>query len=217
MTGERKELSRKCPRDAGQSPEAHAFSNGSARYQAKRKPWQLLVVVLRATQKVLRLLAQSEHSPSASDTALGDWYANRIVIARQPLLLLVSQKSLLSILTPARDVKQLPERLPEIVGARLRRLDMDETVIAAEVEAMNVVVVAETTDRSVTGQMVDFAKHLTYYLPEKAWSEADLQAAEGKLAKMPCRSSRPFDQVIFPLDATLRLLANAWSADGVRH
>jgi hypothetical protein len=63
------------------------------------------VVVLRATQKVLRLLPQPRHIPGASDTALGDWYVNRIVIARQPLLLLVSEKSLLSVLTPARDVK----------------------------------------------------------------------------------------------------------------
>jgi hypothetical protein len=124
------------------------------------------VVVLRATQKVLGLLPPLEHSPAVSDTALGDWYVNRIVIARQLLLLLVSEKSLLSILTPARDVKELPERLPEAVAARLRRLGISEAVVAAEIAAMDAVVVGKTTDRSVTGQMVDFAKHLTYYLPE---------------------------------------------------
>lgn len=90
------------------------------------------MVILRATQKVLRLLPQSGHDPGASDAALGDWYVNRIVIARQPLLLLVSEKSLLSVLSPARDVKGLPKRLPETVAARLRRLGIDETVVAAE-------------------------------------------------------------------------------------
>lgn len=175
------------------------------------------MVVLRATQKVLRLLPQSGHSPGASDTALGDWYVNRIVIARQPLLLLVSEKSLLSVLSPARDVKGLPKRLPEAVAARLRRLGIDEAVVAAEIGAMSAVVVGKTTDRSVTGQMVDFAKHLTYYLPDNGWNEWDLHAAENKLAEMPCRASGPFDKVIFPQDATLRLLADAWSAGGVRH
>jgi len=175
------------------------------------------VVVLRATQKVLRLLPQQGHSPGASDTALGDWYVNRIVISRQRLLLLVSEKSLLSILTPARDVKELPERLAETVAARLRRLGIDDAVVAAEIGAMSVVAVAKTADRSVTGQMVDFAKHLTYYMPENGWSEWDLQAAEGKLAQMPCRASGPFDKVIFPRDAALRLLAHAWSGHGVRH
>jgi hypothetical protein len=98
------------------------------------------------------------------------------VIARQPLLLLVSKKSLLSILTPARDVRGLPKRLPEAVAARLRRLGIDEAVVAAEVGAMSAVVVGETTDRSVTGQMVDFAKHLTYCLPDNSWNEWDLHA-----------------------------------------
>jgi hypothetical protein len=174
------------------------------------------VVVLRATQKVLRLLPQSGHR-AASDTALGDWYVNRIVIARQPLLLLVSEKSLLSILTPARDVKALPERLPEVVAARLRRLGIDEAVVAAEIAAMDAVVVGKTTDRSVTGQMVDFAKHLTYYLPDNGWNEWDLHAAENRLAEMPCRASGPCDKVIFPHDAALRLLTDAWSGGGVRH
>jgi hypothetical protein len=169
------------------------------------------MVVLRATQKVLRLLPQQGHSPGASDTALGDWYINRIVVARQPLLLLVSERSLLSILTPARDVKGMTERLAETVAARLRRLGIDDAVVAAEIGAMSVVTVAKTADRSVTGQMVDFAKCLSYYLPKKAWSATDLQGAEDKLAKMPCRASRPFDEVIFPREAALRLFVSTWS------
>jgi hypothetical protein len=175
------------------------------------------VVVLRATQKALQLLPQAVDPRGASDTALGDWYVNRIVIARQPLLLLVSEQSLLSILTPARDVKGLPERLPEAVAARLRRLSVNEAVVAAEVAAMDIVVVAKTTDQSVTGQMVDFAKHLTYYLPDNGWNEWDLHAAESRLAKMPCRASGPFEKVIVPRDSALRLLADAWSGGGVRH
>jgi hypothetical protein len=175
------------------------------------------VIVLRATQKVLRLLPQSGHGAGASDTALGEWYVNRIVIARQPLLLLVSEKSLLSILTLGRDVKRLPERLAEAVASRLRRLGVDEAVVAAEVAAMDAVVVGKTTDRSVTGQMVDFAQHLTYCLPDNTWNEWDLHAAENRLAGMPCRASGPFEKVIFPQDAARRLLADAWSGGGVRH
>lgn len=111
----------------------------------------------------------------------------------------------------------LPERLAETVATRLRRLGIDDAVVAAEIAAMNVVAVAKTVDRSVTGQMVDFAKHLTYCMPEAAWSERDLQVAEGRLAEMPCRASGPSDKVIFPQDAALRLLASAWSGDGIVH
>lgn len=175
------------------------------------------MVVLRATQKVLRLLPPSKLSPGASDTALGDWYVNRIAIARQPMLLLASATSLLSVVVSARDVKDLPDRFAAIVAARLRRLSIDDAVVAAEVEAMSVVVVAKTIDRSVTGQMVDFAKCLPHYLSGGGWTESDLLAAEDKLAEMPCRASGPLDKVIFPRDAARRLLASTWSSHGMTH
>jgi hypothetical protein len=91
--------------------------------------------------------------------------------------------------------------LTVLVAARHRRHGIEEPVVAAEIGAMSVVAVGKTTDRSVTGQMVDFAKHLTYYLPDNGWNEWDQHAAESRLAEMPCHASKPFDQVIFPQDA----------------
>ena len=63
------------------------------------------MVILRPTQKLKTLLATGRPAPSSSDTALGDWYVNRLVVDRQPLLILVSSASLLPLLVPARDVK----------------------------------------------------------------------------------------------------------------
>ena len=83
------------------------------------------MVHLRATQKVLRRLARDRSVDRASDCALGDWFVNRVVVARQPLLIMVSSSSLLAVLEPARDVRSLPERLPEIVGRRLKRLGVE--------------------------------------------------------------------------------------------
>ena len=110
------------------------------------------VVVLRATQKVLRSLPQSEGELGASHNALGDWYVNRLVIDRRPLLLIVSSKSLLAIVAPARDVKTLPSRLARIVGERLKRLPVSEAVVASEVEATGHVGVGKTID-SVFGKV----------------------------------------------------------------
>jgi hypothetical protein len=83
--------------------------------------------------------------------------------------LLVSSKSLLAILTPARDVKNLPRRFADIVENRLSRLSVQADVLAAEVIASRNVSIGRTLDRSVIGQMVDFAKALPYYLPTDAW------------------------------------------------
>lgn len=174
------------------------------------------MVVLRATQKVLKLLPKASVSPMASTTALGDWYVNRIVVDRQPLLLLVSSASLLAAITPARDVKRLPQRLAAIVEERLWRLGTRDEVLAAEVAAMSDVAVAKTVDRSVTGQMVDFAKAVPFYLPGNPWSEDDLKAVEDRLAKTPCRASGPSQGVIFPRKTALGLLEDRWSAAIIR-
>lgn len=175
------------------------------------------MVVLRATQKVLRALPQSARDSDVSDTALGDWYVNRLVIDRRPLLLLASSKSLLAILAPARDVKNLPERLAGIVGARLQRLNVSQHIIASEVAATGVVSVGRTVDRSVTGQLVDFAKALPFYLPVHNWDEATLRLAEDRLAETPCRASRRFHEVIFPDRAAVRLLESTWPSSSSRH
>jgi hypothetical protein len=168
------------------------------------------MVVLRATQKVLKLLPESAHAAAVSTTALGDWYVNRIVVDRQPLLLLVSGNSLLPALTTARDVKSLPKRLASLVGGRLSRLGIDQQVLGLEIEALSTVAVARTASRSVVGQMVDFAKMLPFYLPEDGWTERDLKVAEDKLAETPCRSGGRFEDVIFPRETTVRLLESKW-------
>ena len=113
------------------------------------------MVVLRPTAKLRSFLPTVEVS-TKSDTSLGDWYANRIVVERQPLLLLVSSTSLLPVVTPARDVRALPGRLGAIVAARLRRAALEPEVIEAELHFTHPVVVAPTVDRSVLGIMVEF-------------------------------------------------------------
>jgi hypothetical protein len=160
------------------------------------------------------LLPTADTVPVCGDTALGDWYVNRIVVDRQPLLLLVSSTSLLPILLPARDVRSLPARLGELVAARLRRWSIDVRAIDAEQQAMQTVVVGPTVDRSVVGIMVDFAKAVPYHLEPGKWNDETLEHVEGRLAETPCHAARSFDRVIFPEQKALELLRLKWLANG---
>ena len=175
------------------------------------------MVTLRATQKVLRLLPATTSSGAVPGSALGDWYVNRVVIDRQPLLLLLSSTSLLAILEPARDLKKLPSRLPDLVESRLKRLPVPSHVISCEVAATRDVAVGKTTDRSVVGQMVEFAKALTFYLPETGWGTADLREAEERFAETPCRCTRAEKDVIWPERAAIRLLEQTWPSNSLQH
>jgi hypothetical protein len=170
------------------------------------------MVILRPTRKLFRDLSPSQDIVGDSDTALGDWYVNRLVVDRRPLLLVVSSKSLLSLLVPARDVRLLPTQLATHVGNRLRRLGVGEALVRAELAAMTPVVVSPTRDRSVMGTIVDFAKNIPYYLEVGGWDETTLPFVEARLAETPCHAARRFEQVIFPESDAPKLLADRWHA-----
>ena len=171
------------------------------------------MVILRPTRKLNSLLPATEVIPTSSDTALGDWYVNRVVVDRQPLLLLVSSTSLLPMLIPAQNVRGLPARLAALVEARLRRCGLDDRTIAAETLAMASVAVGPTVDRSVLGIMVDFAKAVPYHLEPGQWGETTLRIVEERLAATPCHAALSWDRVIFPEKKTPEVLRAKWLAN----
>ena len=171
------------------------------------------MVILRATQKVLRYLPAPSVVDSDSDTALGDWYANRVVFNRHPFLLLVSARSLLATIIPARDVRDFPLRLADTVSHRLRRLGVAEHWVERESEAMQDVVVAKTNDRSVLGTMNDFANIIPFYLGESRMRESLLWAVEEKLAEIPCRVTRRLQDSIHPARKAVELLEEKWKGN----
>lgn len=171
------------------------------------------MVILRPTRKLHSALPVSEIEPTKSDTALGEWYVNRVVVDRLPLLLLVSSASLLPMIIPAREVRTLPTRLVQLVDARLRRLGLDQQIIMAETRAMDTVAICPTKDRSVLGIMVDFAKGIPYYLEPGRWDEASLAQVEDRLAETPCHAGQRSERVIFPDKKAPELLTRRWLAN----
>jgi len=163
------------------------------------------MVVLRPTQKLRAQLPISAEPEVQSDTALGDWYANRVILDRRPLLLLVSARSLFAVLTPARSVRDLPRHLADLVGQRLGRLGIPRRLSDPEMAEMTSVQIAKTTDRSVLGIMVDYGKMLDHALRPGFSETADLQAAEEFLWDNPCYAGRP-GRALFPRDETRLLL-----------
>ncbi len=170
------------------------------------------MVILRPTRKLRSALPVAMVS-AQSDAALGDWYVNRFVVDRQPLLLLVSSASLLAILLAARGMRTPPDRLGEVVASRLFRLGIAPEAIACERMAMLPVAVAPTVDRSVLGVMVDFAKTVPCYLEPGNWTERTLVMVEDRLAETPCRVGQGEKQVFSPERRASELLRAKWLAN----
>jgi hypothetical protein len=170
------------------------------------------VVILRPTAKVRKYLPVGPVDGTESDTALGDWYVNRLVVDRRPLLLLVSSASLLALLLPARNVRGLPGRIAELVGQRLGRLGVPRRLVDAELQAMAPVRLAKTEDRSVLGIMVDFAKMLPHALPLEFSDHSSLMEAEEFLWDNPCFAGKSAEEVVFPRKKAPDLLYQRWDA-----
>ncbi|MES3034291.1 MAG: hypothetical protein V4813_09905 [Gemmatimonadota bacterium] len=134
---------------------------------------------------------------------------NRLVVDRQPLLLLVSAITLLPIVIHGRDVRALPARLPELVRRRLQRLYLPGEWIDAEVAAMAPVAVSKTASRSVLGVMNDFAYRIPYHL-SRGWDEMSLTFLADQLAETPIFASGPTDGVVVPQEATPQRMSARW-------
>ncbi len=118
------------------------------------------MVVLRCTAKLLKRLKMGKEplkDPEPSTTVLGDWYANIVYVDRRPLVLAISEKSLLPLLVPARDLDQLPDHLMRALVERIQRMGLPDTVIRQEMSRMEPVFYGKTANRSVLGSMNDFA------------------------------------------------------------
>ena len=170
------------------------------------------MVILRRTKKLEKQLPASSEPLAESDGGLGDWYANRIVVHRQPVLLVVSSRSLFAALVRAKGVRGLSRRLPDIVESRLTRLGVDRSLIESEVGTLDPVQVAPTADRSVVGIMVDYARMIPYHL-RPGFSDVSLAQAEERLWGNPCYAGKSSDAVIFPDRKTQELLAHRWGLD----
>jgi len=108
-------------------------------------------------------------------------------MGRQPLVLAVSERSLLSLLMPARELDQLPGHLTRTLIEKLKRMEISETTIRQEVSKMDPLIYAKTASRSVLGSMNDFTdmvKFTHHVRPD--WNLLDWM---DYLGEVPCKPS----------------------------
>jgi hypothetical protein len=119
-------------------------------------------------------------------TVLGDWYANLLNVGRLRLVLCSSERTLLTVLIPARDPAALPDRLRAAVARTLGYLAIPADAIAREDREMRWHQIGRTASRQVLGSMNDFAFLADTYVRDDG-PDADLDAIAILLNRAPCR------------------------------
>jgi hypothetical protein len=125
------------------------------------------MLVLRATQKLLKRIGKPDADPPQSTTILGDWFAQPLSVGHGRYILLASERSRLPILMPAKDVKNLARNFPDALAEMLLALGIPAESVEREVEACDDIVIAATNNRSLLGTLNDYANMLQWAMPNR--------------------------------------------------
>ena len=129
------------------------------------------MITLRCTRKLLDRagdLVNAETTPATN--VLGDWYANLVYARPQQLALCMNERSLLVVVLPARDFKNVAPRFRAQVVSLLARIGVPAPAIAAEEEAMQEFRFGPTANRKVLGCLNEAAMILSYELENPRFS-----------------------------------------------
>jgi len=113
-----------------------------------------------------RLHLPAQMSPPAQpSTRLGNWYVHLARFGRQQIVLATSERSLLTILLPARQLRETIEvNFHGAVGELLAALQLPEQVVSRELAAMQPISFSAASNRRVIGSMNEYVWQLGSYL-----------------------------------------------------
>jgi hypothetical protein len=174
------------------------------------------VITLCCTQKVrMRLkLAATPPGSSPPTTALGDWYVNLVRFGRQQVVMATSERSLLTVLLPARDLRQsLVPNLQRAVQELLTVLGVPRVTVRREIAEMQPTAFASAVNRRVLGSMNEFAWQLGAYLDR---TDEALELAR-ILSDTPMSAVGTKSRLGIPADVARELLAAHYAASPFRH
>ena len=114
---------------------------------------------LRCTKKLLDCIPGTVSEPGPSDTLLGDWYAN-LHESDPPVILLISERTLLPIVIAANPIDGIVVNLSEQLAFVLHKLGVEREHIMRELHHMTQCEIGKTVNRRVTRLMSDSMYHL---------------------------------------------------------
>lgn len=166
------------------------------------------MITLHCTQKIRRRLRLPE---ALQDTlpptnALGDWTVHLIQFGRLQLVMATSERSLLTVLVPARELrKSLQPNLLAAVRNLLLALNVPDDIANREFARMLPISYGRAANRRVLGSMNDFAVQAGAYLKRTDnLLTLALQLSDTPMSAIGSRSSYGY-----PRDVACQLLVMA--------
>jgi hypothetical protein len=158
------------------------------------------LLVIRCTRELLNGVVVPTTDEASSNTALGDWFAQQVIVGDQGYLLLVSRLSLLPVVMLGTDVSPILSDFADALERVLLRLDIAPEAVSGEIRKCREVVFAAGDGSSVRASANDLARRMKRYLPE--WTETDSTDISLRLGDVPLKALG----FALPSEVTRRLL-----------
>lgn len=164
----------------------------------KRKKEMITFRLTKSLAKKLNL--KLKDSLYQSTSKFGDWYATDFRLGHRQFILCTSEKGRFPIVVEAAPYKNFHERLVYSLKLALTSLGVSQAQIETELMQFNEYQYAKTSDRSVTGTMVDSIKQLEAFYSYKAMNLDNCQVMSEYLSKVPHLALKSFpDQMTLEL------------------
>ena len=146
------------------------------------------MVTFRCTRKLLKHLGiKPEENPEPPTGALGDWYANLIPTAAGDLIMIVNERTLLTVAVPVWESVNLVTMFRARVMNLFAMIGVSVEKASEELKELEPIQYGRTASRSILGSMNDFALNLQWMAEEPAADGTlSLSNAELFLSGMPC-------------------------------
>ena len=103
--------------------------------------------------------------PERPTASLGNWYVHLGRFGHRQIVLATSERSLLTVLLPARKLRQsMQSSFHEAVAELLTALQVPQEVVTRELQALHPISFAAASNRKVIGSMNEFVWQLGSYL-----------------------------------------------------
>lgn len=156
---------------------------------------------LRATAKLLHRLKCAPAAAGEATTRLGDWYGNLFSVGRQQFAMFTSDRSLLTVVLPVKEIRPLPITLTDRLRWLLRELKVPTALINDELAQMHTSIITTTASRSVLGSMSDHTFAAKILLGESP--PVSLTELHRRLAEVPLKATG----YRYPREVALNLLS----------
>ena len=164
------------------------------------------VLTIRCTRKLLKLLgAEAIIDPPSPTNRLGNWYAKLGFFRRVPLIICISERSLLPVIVEARDASSFSPRFRDAARSVLQGIGAKPDMVGREAREMGSVAIGMTANRRVLGSLNDLASLARFEIEDNP--SIDFVTLAVKLAETPC-SPLKYES---PRTVSLALLRHATS------